>query len=132
MNKLQLLAQNASGLGPIGSGGGFGPFTNDVVTTGCGALTSITKLVSLILGIITITAAVYFIVQLITGAFLWIIASADKNKLTAAQDMMIHGLIGIIIVIAAYSIAGIVGTLLGIDIFIEDPGALMLSLGAPC
>ncbi len=113
-DKSTLLAQNPTGLGPIGTGPGFGPFTTDVVSTN--PLIAITKVVSTVIGLITVSAGIYFLFQLLIGAYLWMVSSGDKGKLTQAQDRMTHAVIGLIIVVAAYAITSVVGGLLGFDI----------------
>lgn len=130
MNDTQLLTQNPTGLGPIGTGEGFGPFTADKL--GDNPLIAITKVVSTVIGIITVSAGIYFLFQLLIGAFTWMISSGDKGKLTQAQDRMIHAVIGLIIVVAAYAITSVVGGLLGFDILNPQNiiGALQLG-GTP-
>lgn len=116
-----LLAQNASSLGPIGTGPGFGPFTSDVVSNN--PLVQITRIISVIIGFITICAGIWFMFQLLIGAFGWITSGGDKNKLTQAQDRITNSFIGIVIVVAAYAITALVGKITGLDIL--DPQKLI-------
>lgn len=126
-SNLQPLAQVPADLGPIGTGPGFGPFTADQVSGN--PLIAITKVVSTVIGIITVSAGIYFLFQLLIGAFTWMTSSGDKGKLTQAQDRMVHSVIGLIIVVAAYAIVSIVGGLLGFDILNPQNLLEVLQLG---
>lgn len=128
----KLLAQNPVDLGQIGTGEGFGPFgnTSGVLSNPVGP---IANLISTTVGLITVCAGIYFLFQLLTGAFSWMISSGDKGKLSTAQDRMLHAVIGLIIVVASYAIVSVVGGLLGFDILNPQNivGALQLGGGTP-
>lgn len=132
MNQPNLLAQNPSGIGTIGTGSGFGPFTTPIVTPGAGPLIALTKLVSLMIGIITISAGLYFLFQFLIGGFQWLGSSGDKTRLQSAQDRLTHSLIGMIVVVAAYAIVSIIGGLLGLDILLKNPCTIIEQLGGAC
>lgn len=106
---------------------GFGPLCN-LVTSGQGGVDAIAKAVSLIVGLITITAGIYFMIQFLIGGFEWISASGDKAKLTKAQDRLVHAIIGLIVVVAAFGIAAIFQAILGIDFLLMN-GELIKQLG---
>ena len=84
------------------------------------------KIISNIIGIMTIVAAIWFTFQFIVGAIGWLSSGGDKNKLAQAQGKITSGLIGLVIVIAAVFFIQLIGTLLGLpDIlkpatFIQD------------
>lgn len=129
----QLLAQVPSPLGDVGTGPGFGPFSNNPdVTGGGGPLIALTKIMSLVIGMITVSAGIYFIFQFLIGATQWMYASGDKSKLQAAQDRLNHALTGIVIVVATYSIVAIVGGILDFDILLENPCQIIEQLGGKC
>ncbi len=109
-----LLAQNPTNLGTIGQGSGFGPFDARVVSTN--PLIQITRIISVIIGFITICAGIWFMFQLLIGALNWITSGGDKNKLTQAQDRLTNSFIGIVIVVAAYAITALVSLITGLDI----------------
>ena len=110
-------------LGTIG-GSGLGPFGE---APGDG-LTGITKIVSSVIGFMTIAAGIWFLFQFIVGGFKWISAGGDKAKLEAARDKLTNSLIGIIVVVAGWSVLALVGTFLGVDFTVSDPGTLLNSL----
>lgn len=57
-----------------------------------------------------------FLIYFIVAALGWITSGGEKGKVEAARQQMTNAAIGLIIVIAAYSIVGIVGGVLGINI----------------
>ena len=126
-----LLAQNPSGLGSIGSGPGFGPL--NVFNTDESPFVALSSVISTIIGFITVVAGLYFLFQFIIGALNYISASGDKTKLQGAQDRISNAIVGLILVVAAYAIVGVVGSVLGIDIFLENQEALVgaLNLTSP-
>ncbi len=123
----KLLAQNPTGLGQIGTGQGFGPFNFEYLNDSS-ILTAIAKIVSTIVGFITILGAIYFFLQLMIGAFEWTLSSGDKAKLTKAQDRLVNATIGLIIMVAAYGVIAVLSAVLGIDILLSDPEGIIKAL----
>ncbi len=125
----KLLAQ--IDLGPIGGGkpDGLGPLarlaTDKNSTAG---LTSFAAIISGMIGIMTISAGIWFIFQFMTGGFFWITSSGEKAKLHEARERITNGLIGLVIVVAAWAIIAITGQFLGIDIFLNDPKKIIDAL----
>ena len=112
----RLLAQNTgTPIGNIGTGEGFGRIS-EFVTSAQGAVTGLSRVLSLVIGLITLAAAIYFMVQLFISGLGWISAGGDKARLEKAQNRMQHALIGLIIVVAAYALTSIISNILGIDI----------------
>lgn len=122
----KLLAQNPTGLGTIG-GPGLGPF-GDSNFSGTGPLDALAKVISTLIGFITIVAGIYFMLQFLIGGFEWLSASGDKTRLEKAQSRLTNGVIGIVIVVAAYGIVAVIGRLLGLDIFLVNSGDLINAL----
>lgn len=117
----KVLAKQA--LGPI-QGDGLGPFaktTADQVS----ALRQITNIVSAVIGILTVAATLWFLVQLLIGGINWISSGGDKGKLETARNRITNAFLGLIIVVAGWSILSIAGKFIGYDILISDPGALL-------
>lgn len=60
---------------------------------------------------------------LIFGGFKYITAGGDEKAVTAAKTMLTNAIIGMIIMAFAYFIVGIIGGVLGVDIFkLDFPG----------
>jgi len=88
---------------------------------GVGGSATLTKILSNILGVLTIVGGLIFIIQFVLGALNWISSSGKPEKIQKAQDKMINAGIGFIAVVAAYGLAFIVGKVLGVNIL--DPAS---------
>lgn len=72
--------------------------------------------VSVIIGVMTVLGGLYFIFMFLTGAYEWINAAGDKNRLQKAQARIIHAIIGLVILVAAWAIISLFGYVLGFSI----------------
>lgn len=106
----------ASAFAPLAGSG------EDVLTIG----TPLVKFMSTIIGFLTTIAGLYFLIQMILAGLSWISAGGEKGKVESARSQMTNAALGLIIIIAAYSIVGIVGNVLGLDIL--NPIVLLRSL----
>lgn len=93
----------------------FGSITNPTSYTGDAGeglflfLSNIFKLAGVIAGII-------LIIRLISAGYLYLSALGDPKKFQQAGDTITQSILGLVIVAAAFIIAGLVGRLTGIDI----------------
>jgi len=95
-------------------GSGLGPFGN-VEFTPETAFSKFTGAISSIIGLLTIVAAVWFLIQITLGGLSWITAAGEKAKLTEARDKITHAFIGLIIVVAGWGILALAGQFFGWD-----------------
>ncbi len=79
-------------------------------------LTQLESIISTIVGLITVAAGLFFVVNFVLAAFEWVAAGGDSGKITKARDKMLQSVIGLIIVIMAYAIIGLVSGVLGLRI----------------
>ncbi|MBN1263423.1 MAG: hypothetical protein JW991_03620 [Candidatus Pacebacteria bacterium] len=86
-------------------------------------LSLLEKVISVIIGIMTIGGGIYFLFIFITAAFQWIEAGGDKNKLQKARDKIVQAVIGLVVLVAAYAIISVLGFVLGFSIL--QPGSLL-------
>ncbi|MBP9820135.1 hypothetical protein KBC79_05370 [Candidatus Woesebacteria bacterium] len=93
------------------------------------ALTNFEKIISNFIGFMTVLAGVFFVVYFVIAAFNWITSGGDAGKLQNARDRMLHGVLGIIIVVASYAIVGLLGTIVGLDVL--NPKQLILDTLQP-
>ncbi len=100
------------GIGQIGEGAGLGPFSQGSANP-AGALAGI---ISKIIGVITVAAGIWFIIQFLIGAIKWITSEGDKGKVEQAKDHLTIAVIGLGIGVAAYVVAGLMGLIFGVDI----------------
>ncbi len=116
----------AQELGRIGEGGGLGPFAN--VSDGTEGLINISRLVSSIIGFMTISGFIWFIFQFLIGGFNWITSGGDKAKLQSARDRITNSLIGLLVVVVGWAILSLAGQFFGVDFTLSNPGGIMDSL----
>lgn len=103
---MKLLTQNLD----FGTFKGFGPLGNP---TGTG-INQFNTVISTTIGVMTIVAIIWFVIQLITGAIGIMSAGSDKAKLEGARAKITNGIIGLVIVISATFVLDLVGTIFGI------------------
>lgn len=101
-----------TGLGQIGEGDGLGPFSKGSGTPGV----ELASIVSKVVGIITVAGGIWFLIQLLVGAFKWINSGGDKNNLDQARDHLTNAIISLGIMVAAYVLAGLFGIIFGLDV----------------
>jgi len=112
MNHLAIRIGIFNGIGNLGktrwgAAGGYQDIAPDV---------TLSTIISTVIGVITLAGGLWFIVQFFIGALNWITAGSDKDGISKAQKRMTNSLIGLIVLIGAYSFIGLVGHVLGIDI----------------
>jgi hypothetical protein len=79
-----------------------------------------------LVGLLTIAAFIWFIIQLFLGAIGFITAGGDKGKLAEARGRITTGLIGLVIAIAAIFIVDLIAYLLGIPSLLDLEGLINL------
>ena len=77
---------------------------------------SLSKVVSNLIGFITIIAGIGFVFYFIIGAVNWITAGGETNKAQAARTMIINALIGLTLTVIAYPVLLVISKLLGIPL----------------
>lgn len=87
---------------------------------------NIELIISNVLGFFTIIGAVFFIIYFIIASMEWITSGGDSGKLTTARNKMLHGVLGLVILVAAYGIIGLIGSLVGVDLL--RPAELLESI----
>jgi hypothetical protein len=112
-----LLAQKAYPLGHWLEGiGPLGNTTNLLSESGQGAFNLFFKVLSAIVGIMTIVAAIWFVFQFFIGAIQIMASSGDKTKMQEASGRITQAVIGIVIVISAIFLVSLIGNLMGLKI----------------
>lgn len=87
-------------------------------------------IMSKIIGILTVSGALWFVIQFILGAFRWITSGGDAKAVEGARMQIIHAIIGMVIVFGSLIMLSLLGRIMGVDLLdlqniIEDltPGA---------
>lgn len=101
---------------PLGNFEGIGGLSNFGSTSDT-AIEKFVGVLSTIIGVLTIVGAIWFIFQLVLAAISWVSSGSDKQALENSQKKITQSLIGLLIVIFAYALIGLVGYVMGIDIF---------------
>ena len=78
--------------------------------------TTIGTLLSNVLTIIFVLAAILVLFMLVVGAFQWITSGGDKEGVGKARDRITHALIGLVILAIAFLIVQVVGSMVNINI----------------
>lgn len=105
----RLLAQVAH---PVGTLTGPG-----VTPTGDGTWEA-SKIISNIVGVLTIFAVVWFAVQIIMAGYAFITTEGDEKKMEMARKRITEGVIGLTIVIVSLGLAALIAKIAGIpDVF---------------
>lgn len=82
--------------------------------------------VSDIIGAITVLAVLFFIVYSFLAAYEWVTAGSDSGKVEKAKNRFIWSTLGLILIVTAYAIVGLIGSLVGISIL--NPGELFQNI----
>lgn len=109
--------------------GGIGPFGDlcerlkgkTPQEQGTGVIVELAKIVSTVVGVVTIVAGLFFFIQFLTAAFAWITSGGDAQNLEKARQKIINALIGLILVVAAISIMGVLEVVFGIPFLLGTP-----------
>lgn len=115
MKKLLAVEIQDTPIGSIGTGNGFGGYSPDTFTKET-FIDRFSKIISNVLGAMTIAAGIYFILVFMIGAWGWMTAGGNKETLQKAQNRIVYAMIGLALVVAAYGLISIVGTILGLPI----------------
>jgi hypothetical protein len=121
-HKMPKLLAEAVELGPGESLKGIGPLAEPGSKEG--AINLFNRVISNVIGFLTVVAGLWFVFQFVLGAIGWLSAGGDKVKTENAQKKLTQGVVGLVIVVAAVFLVDLVGGLLGLDIL--SPGDVIL------
>lgn len=112
---MSLLAQGTI----IGNITGYGSLSmNSLGCTGgiaC-ALGKFGSVISITIGVLTVSAGLYFMVQVFSSSFQWLSSGGDKQALEAARKRLSHAIIGLLMVVLSYALISIIGLVFGLNI----------------
>ncbi len=115
---------------PFGSQGTLQPAVENAYTTGSAtsaqqALTNGERIITNALGLLTIVAALAFLLYFVMAGLNWISAGGDTGKVQKAREQMVSAVIGMIVIVISYGLIGVIGQFLGINIL--TPASLIYS-----
>lgn len=73
------------------------------------------KIISTIIGLLTMIAAIFFVLQIIFAGYSFLSAQGDEKKVESARKRLTDGILGLAIVVFAYGIGALISKLLGLD-----------------
>lgn len=112
-----LLAQTSVPLGGTKGFEGLGPLGNEGQTFSWGSFaTKFEGVLSVIIGVLTISAGIWFIFQIFAGAYQWLASGGEKQGVENARKRITNAVIGLFMVVVAYGFIAIIGNVFGIDI----------------
>jgi branched-subunit amino acid transport protein AzlD len=71
------------------------------------------KILSNLIGALTIVASLWFIYQILLSALSWISSNGDKQNIQTAQKRLTNSFLGLLVAVAAYSVTALIGRILG-------------------
>ncbi len=74
------------------------------------------QLVGIAISFILIVASIAFFFMLVLGGIKWITSGGDKGKTEAARNQITAGLVGLVIVFAAWAILTLVESFFGVNL----------------
>ena len=103
---LKLLAYS---VGYTLSGAGIVPTSNEDATT------KFETYVSNIIGILTIVAVIFFIIQIIFAGYGFLSSEGDEKKMETNRSRLTNGVLGLFIVVVAVGIGSLIAKLTGLE-----------------
>jgi hypothetical protein len=97
-----------TGVGPLGTLQGG--------SSGAAVFCQFENIISLVIGVLTVAAGLWFIFQLFGGALGWLSSGGEKQALQNAQKRIVNSIIGLIIVIGTYTLIGLISAIFGLKI----------------
>lgn len=73
------------------------------------------KIISTIIGVLTLVAFIYFVIQVILAGYAFISGQGDEKKIESARKRLTDGVLGITIVILAFGITALLAKILGLS-----------------
>lgn len=78
---------------------------------------SVGSIVSGLINLVLVLAALVFFFMLVLGGIRWIMSQGDKGNVENARNQITNALIGLAIIFAAWAIMKLIETLFGVNIF---------------
>lgn len=122
-----LLAANEVELGE-GQIQGLSPIGKAALESGGreGVVAAFTTQLSNIIGFITLLGGLFFVIYFIIAGFEWLRSGGDTSAADKARTRMTNAAIGLLIMVLATALVGIVGGVFGLDVL--NPGETFLRI----
>ncbi len=85
---------------------------------------------TVLLGFLTTVGGIWFMLYFIFGSFTWLTAQGEPEKISKAQKYITNALIGLILIVGAWAIIGVIGLIFDYNI-LDLSGNLDSVIGTP-
>jgi type IV secretion system pilin len=85
------------------------------VTTTENSITQLEKIISSVIGIMTVFGAIFFTINIILAGFSLMSSRGDSEKTKSGKKRLTDGVIGLAIIVLAYGLGALITNLLGIN-----------------
>lgn len=92
-----------------------GPGIQPIDDSSGGSASQIEKIISSIIGILTVLGVIYFTIQIILAGFTMMSSQGDPKELESAKKRLTTNVIGLALIIIAYGLGALISSLLGIS-----------------
>lgn len=93
--------------------------TIDIIKPSTVTVDQIGNVISAVIGVLIIVAAILAFLFLILGGVQWITSGGDKSAMEAARNRITSAIVGLIIVAAAWAVMVLAAQFIGLDLFKE-------------
>lgn len=80
--------------------------------SGSGSITVLEKILSSVIGILTIIGVIYFTIQVILSGFKLISSQGDSKELEIGKKRLTNNILGLAIIVVAYGLGALIANLL--------------------
>lgn len=92
-----------------------GPGIQPIDDSSGGSASQIEKIISSIIGILTVLGVIYFTIQIILAGFTMMSSQGDPKELESAKKRLTTNVIGLAIIIIAYGLGALIASLLNMN-----------------
>lgn len=80
-----------------------------------GSITQLEKIISQVIGVMTLFAVIYFVFQIIFAGYKFISSHGDEKAMESARSQLTNSILGLTIVIVAVGVGSLIAKLAGIE-----------------
>jgi len=84
-----------------------------IVPTGNG-VDQLEKIISNVIGLLTLVAVIYFVIQITLAGYGFMSANGDKAKVEAARKKLTDNILGLTIVVVAFGLGALIASITGL------------------
>lgn len=89
------------------------------VQPGTSAISMLEKIISTVVGVLTIVAVIFFALQIIFAGYAFLSSDGDQKKMEEARKRITEGVLGLFLVVIALGFAALIGRLTGLGNVLE-------------